>query len=155
MPSCGATILDCSRPVAKVAAVTRSRHHRWIRWIAGAAVFGMLGGHWVVLQSIAWSRMLVDYSSARGLKQGVVMTFDGDHPCPMCCAIKEARQAANPTHDAIAPAPPLPRLDALLPVHQPLQRRTAGIQSRTHLSCLFSTQYSGEPPVPPPRLPLG
>lgn len=45
-----------------------------------------------MLQVVAWSRMLVDYSSQAGLAEGVTMTFDGQHPCCMCKAIAETRK---------------------------------------------------------------
>ena len=59
-------------------------------------VFGaclhLTGGHFGVLQVIAWSRMIVDYSAAEGLLTGARKTFDGAHPCEMCASIAEAKK---------------------------------------------------------------
>lgn len=56
------------------------------------ALLHLSGGHWGVMQAIAWARMLVDYSAQRGLLDGVRTTFDGRHPCAMCRAISTATQ---------------------------------------------------------------
>jgi len=59
------------------------------------AVLGCLhlcGGHWGVMQVIAWSNMIVDYSAQDGLIEGAKKTFDGEHPCGMCKAIAEGRK---------------------------------------------------------------
>jgi len=56
-------------------------------------LFFLAGGHWGVLQTMAWAGMLVTYTQADGsLLSGVRKTFDGEHPCSMCDSIKEARQ---------------------------------------------------------------
>jgi hypothetical protein len=47
------------------------------------AVLGCLhlcGGHYGVVQALAWSKMLVDYSQRDGLVEGAIKTFDGKHP---------------------------------------------------------------------------
>ena len=59
------------------------------------AVLGCLhlcGGHWGVMQVIAWSNMIVDYSAQDGLIEGAKKTFDGEHPCSMCKAIAEGKK---------------------------------------------------------------
>jgi hypothetical protein len=56
------------------------------------AVLAMLGGHWVVLQSLAWARMIGQYSKDGSLASAIYKTFDGRHPCPLCLAIQEGRQ---------------------------------------------------------------
>lgn len=50
------------------------------------------GGHWAVLQSVAWARMIVEYSRDYSLAEAIEMTFDGEHPCQMCHKIREGRQ---------------------------------------------------------------
>lgn len=56
------------------------------------ALFAMLGGHWLVLQSVAWTRMLVDFSRQDSFTTAVAKTFDGEHLCPMCRKIQAGRQ---------------------------------------------------------------
>jgi hypothetical protein len=67
--------------------------NRFVRILV--AVLGCLhlcGGHWGVMQVIAWSNMIIDYSSQDGLIEGAKKTFDGEHPCTMCKAIEEGKK---------------------------------------------------------------
>ena len=51
-----------------------------IQWLLlSLAVIEIAGGHLVVAQGDAWLKMLVQYSQAEGLKEGLVKTFNGDH----------------------------------------------------------------------------
>lgn len=43
-----------------------------------------IGGHWSVLQAIAWAKMLRAYTEERGIVAGLKDTFDGGHACAMC-----------------------------------------------------------------------
>jgi hypothetical protein len=53
----------------------------------------LCGGHYGVLQALAWSKMLVDYSQQDGLVVGAIKTFDGNHPCCLCKQIGAAKKA--------------------------------------------------------------
>jgi hypothetical protein len=66
--------------------------HRLSSLICLAAVLTAGGGHWAVLQTFAWARMLVEYSTQNSLAEAVEMTFDGKHPCPMCLKIEKGRK---------------------------------------------------------------
>lgn len=50
--------------------------------------------HLPVLQAVAWSRMMASYSRDFSVADAIEMTFDGDHPCPMCKSIKKAQTAS-------------------------------------------------------------
>lgn len=56
------------------------------------ALFVMLGGHWLALQSVAWARMLADFSRNDSFAEAIVKTFDGKNPCKMCLSVREGRQ---------------------------------------------------------------
>lgn len=56
------------------------------------AILHLTGGHWGVLQCVAWTKMLVEYSTEEGLLEGARKTFDGEHPCCMCKSIAAAKQ---------------------------------------------------------------
>ncbi len=56
------------------------------------AALVLLGGHWTMLQSFAWMRMLAQYSRDSSLSTAFVRTFDGRHPCPLCLQIQEGRE---------------------------------------------------------------
>jgi len=51
----------------------------------------MMGGHWFILQSVAWAKMVMDYSRQTSVQQALSETFDGEHPCDLCKKISRAR----------------------------------------------------------------
>ncbi|NJK90732.1 MAG: hypothetical protein HC904_02195 [Blastochloris sp.] len=54
------------------------------------------GAHLAVVQSLAWTQMLVEYTSESGLARGISQTFDGEHPCGMCKEVEKARNDQAP-----------------------------------------------------------
>ena len=50
-----------------------------------------MGGHWALLQTIAWGHMLVDFSSQSSISEAVGKTFDGEHPCALCKVVKKSK----------------------------------------------------------------
>jgi hypothetical protein len=55
------------------------------RHLLVAALLISIGGHWALLQSVAWVGMAVNYSIDEGsVATGLKKTFDGNHPCPLC-----------------------------------------------------------------------
>lgn len=54
------------------------------------ALMVSIGGQWAVLQSAAWISMAVSYSIKAGsVSEGLSKTFDGEHPCKLCCMVKK------------------------------------------------------------------
>src|SRR5213079_107538 len=86
-----------------------------------------IGLHWIALQSLAWTTMIIDYSNRAPLRQAITETFDGAHPCSLCHAVNTGKnsekksdfQSATPKIDmicvtrAIRLTPPFRRLDYL------------------------------------------
>ncbi len=66
--------------------------------VMGLALFLVAGGHWAMLQGVAWAGMMKDFSRTGSLTEAVGKTFDGKHPCAMCKKIASAR-----THEEKAP----------------------------------------------------
>jgi len=65
--------------------------------LALVALLATCGGHWAVMQSFAWARMLVANAGVSPLSVAVEKTFDGHHPCAICNRItsekgKETKQ---------------------------------------------------------------
>lgn len=53
-----------------------------------------IGAQWAVLQSAAWITMAVSYSFKTGsVAKGLSDTFDGDHPCALCCVVKKGTES--------------------------------------------------------------
>ena len=69
-----------------------------------AALVVSIGLHWAVLQSAAWVGMAVAYTVEKGsLSEGLSDTFDGEHPCPLCKAVKKGAEAEQKSHDGQPP----------------------------------------------------
>lgn len=73
------------------------------RIFALMALMSVSGGHWVVLQSLAWGGMLVVNARASGFGDAVEKTFDGEHPCGLCKRIEHGRKSEKKP-DAASPA---------------------------------------------------
>ena len=67
--------------------------HRWLvsnvircigRIVTIFALCCAIGLHWLTLQSIAWTSMIIDYSKHGTLCEAIKLTFDGAHPCSLC-----------------------------------------------------------------------
>jgi hypothetical protein len=55
-------------------------------------LFAASGGHWMALQSMAWTRMLLSYSRDGQIVAAVAKTFDGRHPCSLCKEVEKSKQ---------------------------------------------------------------
>jgi len=55
------------------------------------AMFSACGGHWLLLQSVAWGGMMVEYARTDGIASAVGTVFDGRHPCDLCKQIQQGR----------------------------------------------------------------
>lgn len=55
----------------------------------------LLGGDLAVLQVVAWSGMIVARTTEQGVAAAVESTFDGEHPCPLCKALKTAQETED------------------------------------------------------------
>ncbi len=105
------------------------------------------GGQWYLLQGIAWTSMIREYSQVVPFTQAVQMTFSGQYPCSLCKAIAEKKQSEDSKilslgkyeKKAFSPA---------LAVTQPFR----SISSMTYIihNEFFQTR-SEAPPTPPPR----
>jgi len=65
---------------------------RLLQFSVAAALIIAVGGHWAVLQSVAWVSMAVTYSKTDSLEVALKKTFGGRHPCKLCVAVKEGKQ---------------------------------------------------------------
>ena len=68
-----------------------------------AALLTLGGAHWVVLQSVAWTTMLVEHSRGGPLLEAVKQTFDGAHPCSLCRQIEAGRKSEKQQEPAPLP----------------------------------------------------
>lgn len=117
------------------------------------ACFHLTGGHWGVLQGIAWAKMLVEYSSQDGLLEGARKTFDGAHPCGLCRSIAAAKESEKQTDPLTSKTRDL----ELKPVPVPLPARLVDAFGSGHdrgpvpEPAGLPASVPSAPPSPPPR----
>lgn len=108
-----------------------------------------------MLQIVAWSNMIVEYSSNDGLIEGAKKTFDGAHPCCLCKAIasgkkEESKDQKLPTSNGST--------ELLAKAFVASEDTTTLILTSTDLTHIptaeFLAHWTGRgesPPAPPPR----
>ena len=62
------------------------------QFLVVSLLIAVVGGHWAILQGVAWAQMMVRYSHGTTLEQGFAKTFSGKHPCKLCRLVKEGRE---------------------------------------------------------------
>lgn len=67
--------------------------HRLHNVIVACLLIVSIGGHWALLQSVAWMGMLVSYSQNDSFSAAVEKTFDGKHPCKLCRAVDQGKRS--------------------------------------------------------------
>ena len=111
------------------------------------ALLASTGGHWALLQSVAWTSMLAEHMKSESFSSAMEQTFDGKHPCPLCCAIAAAKKSEKKTEFPISTQkiefPPLaPGLALFAPARFQLLSTPD----------TFADSPTLTPPTPPPRL---
>lgn len=110
------------------------------------AMFAACGGHWALLQSVAWTKMLVSFSQTGELTTAIAKTFDGRHPCPLCKQIKTGEAKEKKQEVQVVAK----KLDLF---HQPsviTLTRPEEFQVYEVLNCAVVKRVI-EPPTPPPQ----
>jgi hypothetical protein len=108
-----------------------------------------IGLHWLALQSVAWTTMLIEHSKVASLCQAIAQTFDGAHPCSLCHAVNKGKNSEKKS-DLQSPTPKIDmicvtRATQLSPLFAPFD----------YGACNFSSpEITHSPPVPPPRFQL-
>ena len=111
-----------------------------------AALIMVVGGHWAVLQTVAWTTMLASNLRTDSLETAVTKTFDGQHPCKLCKVISAAKKAEKKS-EAPAIGKKLEFVSARSAlVFSPPQ--DFWLQAELAPS---STTLTHAPPLPPPR----
>jgi hypothetical protein len=107
----------------------------------------LIGGHWGILQSVAWARMVVQNLRSANFTEAVSKTFDGKHPCKLCKAVAEGKKSEKrqATHQAGS------KLELFC------ESTRGGLpESRfaTAVSSMFYPlkDFQTAPPIPPPRV---
>ena len=120
---------------------------------AALAFFSIAGGHWAVLQSVAWAEMLHRYSQHGGsMAVAVEETFDGQHPCELCQQIQAGKAKERKESPAAPSAKDDAKVKALLAEPAlPAFARTTGEISFPPAVFAPASRRAEQPPTPPPR----
>ena len=122
---------------------------RVMRTVLAAALMVSIGAHWALLQGVAWVGMAVTYSVERGsLMEGLEMTFDGDHPCPMCKAVKKGTESEKKNPRLKEQQQKLELFASASPLMIFIAPPTSGPDFMYER---FTPSFAFEPSVPPPR----
>lgn len=114
------------------------------------ALLGATGGHWAVLQTIAWADMLQTNLRSESVSAAVSKTFDGQHPCKMCKQISAGKKAENKTGVPLE----IKKLEFIN--ERPVLVFAAPQKFRLAPVCLTKLDsLTHRPSVPPPRSHLG
>jgi hypothetical protein len=110
-----------------------------------------LGLHWAMLQTVAWTGMLIANSRDGSFRDAITKTFDGQHPCSLCLAVKSGRvEEKNQDHQKYKP---VMKLDFAL-IWQGLDFALSSDRQEILAPHLFMPPRNVSPPKPPPRLGL-
>lgn len=137
--------IDGPRPVAGSIGSVRGARHAVVLLM----VVLLPGLHWALLQTAAWTRMVIEYSRTAPLSRAISMTFDGRHPCPLCLAVQRGRQA----EESPLPATPAPNLrwECEVPEGAAIPVRVAFAEALPRVPEPAGPLRREEPPKPRPR----
>ena len=83
---------------------------RGAKWMLVGVLMISIGMHWALLQSIAWTGMLIRYSQeGRSVATALAMTLDGKHPCKLCRVTESGRRSGLPATQVV----PIQKLDPI------------------------------------------
>ncbi len=122
---------------------------RVIRCTAALVVLTLLLGlHWSLLQTIAWTRMFLTYSQSAPFSVALRMTFDGRHPCNLCVVVREGKAMEQRQH---SPATEIREiLECDVPASTPLLLPPPVNPPPPHIASFIPARRDA-PPKPRPR----
>jgi hypothetical protein len=110
------------------------------------ALLASVGGHWIALQSVAWTNMLAENLRHVSVGEAFEKTFDGQHPCRLCKAISEGKKSEKKSELPV----PLKKVEFV-------SEQPVFVFNPPQDFCLLPERswlpvnLSSPPPVPPPR----
>lgn len=108
-----------------------------------------LGAAPILVQSMAWGLMLMEYSRANTITTAIGMTFDGRHPCAVCHKVQKQEQGERKQQTLLITREIVlfheETVLCLTPMESIWQPQTRG-----HNPASLVTRAQ-KPPLPPPR----
>lgn len=130
-----------------------ARRGRRLLYLTGAtscllAIFISAGGHWAMLQSIAYTRMLFEFAEQDSLGAAVKKTFDERYACSLCPKIRDGFNSDHKkplTLSEVQQPEFLLQFNALIFFIPVVVAHVAFVPSR-------HVDFPNAPPKPPPRV---
>jgi hypothetical protein len=128
-----------------------SKFTHFLRFVLVILICLSLGTHWVVLQGVAWTSMFLNHLNQDSVTAAIEKTFDGEHPCPLCLAIKDVQKDKKEDPDSVVNHPTNKFLAVLVTIAKLISPTLTQIQSFPNFVFLCELR-SYKPTLPPPRL---
>jgi hypothetical protein len=116
------------------------------KFLVAIALVTMLGAHWELLQTVAWTTMLADNLRTHSLSESVARTFDGKFPCPICKAIAAGKKSEKKSESTLQTQ----KLEFPTFKDNPLLTAPADFQFLPQMN-FFAESSVQKPLTPPPR----
>ena len=119
----------------------------------GVTIFALclsLGVHWLALQSVAWTGMLLANARHAPLGEAVTKTFDGAHPCELCRAVAAGKKSEKKSEVL----PTIVKLDLICTLRTLTWMPPWASYEYPRINFAILERFQS-PPVPPPRALLG
>jgi len=110
------------------------------------ALIFSIGAHWLILQSVAWTGMVIAYSQNATLKDALEKTFDGKHPCKLCRFVQDGKKSEKQQELQ----KPVTGIDFFL-VSSAVRIYPPSAEPAQFAFFKSSTARGESPPIPPPR----
>ena len=107
-----------------------------------------MSAHWTILQSVAWTGMMIDFSRHASFKEALQNTFDGQHPCRMCKLVKAGRNEEGKQAQVNFPL----KLDFFVTQVSGRVLFPPWIEAEPLITTASYCWLTDSPPTPPPRL---
>ena len=119
---------------------------RFGKFFLAVALVTMLGAHWELLQTVAWTTMLADNLRTHSLSESVARTFDGKFPCPICKAIAAGKKSEKKSEFTLQTQ----KLEFPTFKDNPILIAPADFQFLPQMN-FFAESFIQKPLTPPPR----
>ncbi len=107
-----------------------------------------MGGHLALVQTVAWGTMLVNFSSQEAsFSEAVGKTFDGEHPCELCKAVKKSKESED--KKPLLKAEMKMEIALPAPVKVPFPKSTDAVFLTSAFTADFTEVYLAVPMQPP------
>lgn len=106
-----------------------------------------IGLHWAVLQSVAWTTMLVERTHEGSLVSAFKTTFDGRHPCKLCQLVSAGKRSEQKSEAVVK----LAKLDSPVPARSAILPTPPAAETHPSTPAMILIVRAEAPPLPPPR----